>query len=281
MATAAGQKKGERVRVLAGSAMRTAPGGQVIGVLSRAFEGPVEMVQGSAVRLRIHGFVSEKAVRLEANRNRGLVGGTGASGGVLRTGPSEKEPELAMLRRGAVVFSGQPSSTFLAVNRTVWVDKSRLAKLTTSRTTASKPPTPPGRTAAAAPKSAEMPAIEAVPRSTTASETNPAIFSELSAADLRANPRGTKGRIVRWKVEALSYQLADGLRRELNGEPYLLARGPGTERALLYLAVPDSLVGAARALAPLTSVTVTARVRSGKSEPGGAPILDLLELVRR
>ncbi|MEO7361764.1 MAG: hypothetical protein ABI120_15645, partial [Gemmatimonadaceae bacterium] len=135
---AAGQKKGERVRALAGSAMRTAPGGQVVGVLSRAFEGPVEMVQGTAVRLRINGFVSEKSVRLEANRVRGLVGGAGASGGVLRTGPSEKEPELAMLRRGAVVFSGPPSSKFLPVNRTVWVDKSRLAKFATRATSASK-----------------------------------------------------------------------------------------------------------------------------------------------
>ncbi|MEO7359526.1 MAG: hypothetical protein ABI120_04310, partial [Gemmatimonadaceae bacterium] len=104
---------------------------------------------------------------------------------------------------------------------------------------------------------------------------------ELSAADLRADPVGTKGRTVRWTVEALSYQIADGLRRELNGEPYLLARGPGKERSILYLAVPDSLVEAARALAPLSTITVTARVRSGRSQPGGVPILDLLELARR
>ena len=281
-ASAAAQKKGERVRVLAGSVLRTAPGGQVIGVLSRAYEAPAEMVQGSAVRLRITGFVSEKAVRLESNRRRGLIGGSGANGGVLRTGPGEKEPELAKLRRGAVVFSGATSSTFLAVNRTVWVDKSRLATFTAPGAAASKPPK--GGVRAPAPTTAkisEKPVLHSVPGSTARAETNPLSTNELSAADLRADPRGTKGRVVRWTVEALSYQLADGLRRELNGEPYLLARGPGKERAILYLAVPDSLVAAARALAPLTTITVTARVRSGKSEPGGAPILDLLELVRR
>jgi hypothetical protein len=104
---------------------------------------------------------------------------------------------------------------------------------------------------------------------------------ETSAADLRADPNGMKGKIVHWDVEALSYQVSDGLRRELNGEPYLLALGPGKERAILYFAVPDSLISQARALAPLSIVSVTARVRSGRSQPAGVPILDLLELSRR
>ncbi|MEP6781154.1 MAG: hypothetical protein ABJC26_14760 [Gemmatimonadaceae bacterium] len=103
----------------------------------------------------------------------------------------------------------------------------------------------------------------------------------ITAADLRSDPDGNKGKIVHWSVEALSYQLGDALRRELNGEPYLLARGPGKERAILYLAVPDSLVNAARALPALSNINITARVRSGRSEPAGVPILDLLELFRR
>lgn len=103
----------------------------------------------------------------------------------------------------------------------------------------------------------------------------------LSAADIRADPAGTRGRVVQWSVESLAFQTADGLRRGLEpGEPYLLARGPGEERAVLYLAIPDSLVARARALAPLARVTVTARVRNGRSQPAGVPILDLLELAR-
>ena len=292
MLPAGAQKKGDRVRVLAGSAMRTAPGGVVVGVLSRAFEGPVEMVQGTAVRLRLNGYVSEQSVRMEPNRNRGKGVGAGNTGGVLRTGPSEKEPALATLRRGAIIFQGQKFKTFLAIHRTIWVDKSRLAKLAAAETGAAKPPSAASRSSVPIlPKPTEKPAVSAVagggngsvPKSrATSNPINAAVdVGELSAADLRADPRGTKGRVVRWTVEALSYQLADGLRRELNGEPYLLARGPGKERAMLYLAVPDSLVSAARALAPLTSISVIARVRSGKSEPGGVPILDLLELVRR
>ncbi len=342
--SALAQKKGDHVQVLAGSALRTVPGGRVVGVLSRALDGPVEMVQGSAVRLRLRGFLSEKSVKLEANGTRAVVAGAAENHGILRTGPSEKDPALATLQLGAVVFPGPRSASFLPVNRTVWVDKSRLAKLTAPAASGALKPTRPEARVSAAQTSAAEPVAQA-PRPTAAAAAVPASLvpalppkqtiglsalrlspdgdpitslppgtvvsplttdngwtrvrlegwiqtkslaaasakaaGELSAADLRADPKGTKGRAVRWTVETLSYQLGDGLRRELNGEPYLLARGPGNERAILYLAVPDSLISAARALAPLTSVTITARVRTGRSEPGGVPILDLLELVRR
>lgn len=104
----------------------------------------------------------------------------------------------------------------------------------------------------------------------------------LTAADLRMDPVGNRGRVVRWQVEVVGLQTADALRRDLAAdEPYLLAMGPGSENAILYIAVPPSLLAEARALAPLAKVTVTARVRSGRSEPTGAPVLDLLSLVKR
>ncbi len=104
----------------------------------------------------------------------------------------------------------------------------------------------------------------------------------LSAADLRANSAAYVGRLVRWSVEVLAFQTADELRRGLTpGERYLLARGPGDERAVLYLALPDSLVSRAQALPPLAEISITARVRNGRSEPAGVPILELLDLSRR
>jgi hypothetical protein len=103
----------------------------------------------------------------------------------------------------------------------------------------------------------------------------------LSAADLRADPEGTRGRLVRWHVQVIKLQRADPLRKGLaDGEPYLLARGPGDENALVYLAVPPSLLETAKSLAPLDEVLVTARVRDGRSEPVGVPVLDLQTLVR-
>jgi hypothetical protein len=106
--------------------------------------------------------------------------------------------------------------------------------------------------------------------------------ASLTAADLRADPAGTRGKTVRWEVQLLSLQTADPLRRELSpDEPYLLARGPGTESALLYLAVPPSLLNEVKSIPPLTNVLITARVRSGRSEPVGTPILDLKSIARR
>lgn len=103
----------------------------------------------------------------------------------------------------------------------------------------------------------------------------------LSAADLRADPEGTRGQTVRWQVQLLAFQTADRLRRDMApDEPYLLARGPGRENALLYLALPPSLVQTARAIPALSQIVVTARVRTGRSDPVGVPILDVQSIVR-
>lgn len=105
--------------------------------------------------------------------------------------------------------------------------------------------------------------------------------ANLSAADMRADPTGARGKMVQWTVEFLALQTADPLRRGLaDEEPYMLARGPAGENSLLYLVVPPSLMGTARALQPLARVAVTARVRDGRSEPVGTPILDL-QTIRR
>lgn len=104
----------------------------------------------------------------------------------------------------------------------------------------------------------------------------------LTAADLRLDPEGYKGRTVRWTVQVVGLQTADPLRRALAPEePYLLAMGPSGENAILYLAVPPSLLDEARTLTPLADVIVTARVRNGRSQPTGAPVLDLLSIARK
>ncbi len=104
----------------------------------------------------------------------------------------------------------------------------------------------------------------------------------LSAADLRSNPDGYVGRTVRWSVTALAYQTADPLHRDMRpDEPYLLARGPGKENALLYLTLPAGLVDRAKGLAPMTALTITARVRTGRSSPAGVPILDVITLATK
>jgi hypothetical protein len=106
--------------------------------------------------------------------------------------------------------------------------------------------------------------------------------SAVSAADLRSDPEHYKGSTVRWVVQAIAVEAADPLRKGLApDEPYLLARGPGSESSLLYLALPTALVASAKALAPLSYIMVLARVRAGRSDPSGVPILDVLRIVPR
>jgi hypothetical protein len=105
--------------------------------------------------------------------------------------------------------------------------------------------------------------------------------ARLSAADLRSDPAAYHGRIVRWDVQVIAVQRADPLRRSLApDEPYLLARGPGDEGAILYVAIPQALLEQVRALPQLSAVMITARVREGRSAPVGAPLLDLISFTR-
>lgn len=104
----------------------------------------------------------------------------------------------------------------------------------------------------------------------------------LSAADVRANPAAAQGKLVRWDVEAVALQTADALRTGLeSGEQYLLALGPGNEKTLVYIVIPATLTQTARSLPPMAPITVTARIRNGRSEPAGVPVLDLQSLTRR
>lgn len=350
MADAQSPRRGDRVTVRSGTALRGTPGGDVIGVSSREISATVESAQSTFVRITISGHVEPAAIRLTADRTRGEV--SEARGTTLHASASRASASVAELRRGTYVFpdgaASFPSSRgadFFSARRSLWVDVSRLAARTTaaapsraaaaqgSQTSQAAQATPSasdagrerGTTAEGAPERAPVPAgptletrvqtslqagpggevLASVPggvalttlareggwvrvriegwmpdSAVEAAGTRSA--GALTAADLRANPEGTKGRLVRWSVESLAFQTADELRRGLTaGEPYLLARGPGNERAVLYLAVPDSLVGRAQALPPLAEISITARVRVGRSEPAGVPILDLIDLARR
>jgi hypothetical protein len=104
----------------------------------------------------------------------------------------------------------------------------------------------------------------------------------LTAADLRADPDGHKGKVVRWEVQVIGMQLADPLRRDMAvDEPFLLTMGPTGENATIYVTVPQGLITESRAIAPLTNIILTARVRTGRSNPTGAPILELISFVKK
>jgi hypothetical protein len=101
----------------------------------------------------------------------------------------------------------------------------------------------------------------------------------VTAAELRAEPQRYAGQVLRWNLEFIAIQKADDLRPDIpSGSSYVLARGPLPERGFVYVIVPDTRVPAFRALTPLVTMTITARVRNGRSRYLGNPIVDLISL---
>lgn len=105
------------------------------------------------------------------------------------------------------------------------------------------------------------------------------VASGLTAAELRQNPEKYRGRRVRWTVQFVALRRAEAIRTDFyEGEPFVLARPPGSEEGFVYLAVPPGLLSRVQELKPLQSIGILARVRTGRSSLMGVPILDLLDL---
>ncbi len=239
-----------------------------------------------------------------------------ATDALLRTGASRSAPIAAAVEQGMGLHVVRRSGSWTQVQRTGWIHRSALpAKLAGNPAPppAAADTTPPaagqaGDAGAVTPvKSAALSAAPGVAPVATLQhgavltplardrgwvrvrlegwvrEADVAAadssLARLSAADLRASPNEYVGRTVRWTVTSLAFQTADPLRHDMKpDEPYLLARGPGAETSLLYLTLPPDLVVRAKALAPMTKLIVTARVRTGRSDPSGVPILDVLSM---
>jgi hypothetical protein len=101
----------------------------------------------------------------------------------------------------------------------------------------------------------------------------------VTAAELRAEPQRYGGQVLRWNLEFIAIQKADDLRPDIpSGSSYVLARGPLPERGFVYVVVPDTKLPAFRALTPLVTMTITARVRNARSRYLGNPVVDLISL---
>jgi hypothetical protein len=104
--------------------------------------------------------------------------------------------------------------------------------------------------------------------------------SGVTAADLRNDPDAWKGKVLRWAIQFIALQTADELRPDFTpGQRYILARGPAPEYAFVYIVVPPERLAAVSRLQPLDSLTVLARVVTGRSAYLANPILELVDIV--
>lgn len=106
-----------------------------------------------------------------------------------------------------------------------------------------------------------------------------AVLRGVSGAEVRSNPDIYAGKLVLWRLQYISLQVADELRRDLPpGQHYMLARGPMPEPGFVYALVSDTQVEELRSLAPLTELDVIGRVRRGRSQQLGNPIIEVVDI---
>jgi hypothetical protein len=109
----------------------------------------------------------------------------------------------------------------------------------------------------------------------------PAILTEVRAADLSREYDRFRGRIVEIRLQYISLERAEQVRTDFReGEPFLLTRSLVEDRSFVYVAVSSEHSEAVGSLTPLESIRVLARVRAGAAAFTGSPILDLIEFER-
>ncbi len=102
---------------------------------------------------------------------------------------------------------------------------------------------------------------------------------DVTPAQLRADPSRYRGALVRWRVQFISLRRAERARSDFReGEPFIHARGAAGDAGFVYLAVPQELLAVAEGLQPLQYVTVVGRVRIGRSQLLGSPVVDLTDI---
>jgi hypothetical protein len=109
-----------------------------------------------------------------------------------------------------------------------------------------------------------------------------AVLGDSGWAAVREDPERYRGRLVEWTLQFIALEEAERFRTEfVEGEPFILARGPGEDAGFVYLAVPPDRMSEVSRLSPLARIRVLARIRAARSTLTGAPVLELLEITGR
>jgi SH3-like domain-containing protein len=235
--------------------LRLGPNGRVLARLVRgALLDEVER-RGAWVHVRRGGWIATSAIGPGAARTAAQQA-TAAPAGDSST-PEDVDPRRAVLRRRVQLFRAPdvPTTGFLDAGMPVRITAraGQWVRVEAQGWVKESEVRPPGGQA----------------------------VSGVTAAELRANPDEWRGKVLRWTIQFISLQTADELRSDFApGQRYILARGPAPEYAFVYVTVPPNKLEEVAGLRPLASVTVLARVRSGRSAYLANPILDLLDIVQ-
>lgn len=107
------------------------------------------------------------------------------------------------------------------------------------------------------------------------------LLVDVTRDSLAIDPERFRGRRVEWAIQFITLQEAERFRTEfVEGEPFMLARGPGDDPGFVYVAVPPEWLEQVKRLAPLQRLRIVGRIRIARSALTGAPVLDLVDITR-
>jgi hypothetical protein len=293
------------VRLTRDTRVYKAPGGPSLGLLLSGSEVVPGRVNGSAVEVRLDGWVISSSLGA-FDRDGFNIAINKRPNENLRATPNGAA--VARLVNGTGFTKTESRDAWTRVRRTVWVDVSAIEQAGGTVITPSAGPslaeraelvlraplalTPGGDTVGVVDSGTVARLLtrsggwtrvqfEAwIPDSTLA--TAPAgVIVGVSQAEVQANPSRFVGQVVQWKVQFIALQKADELRPEIPvGMMYILTRGPLPEPGFVYVTIPPDQVTQFEQMPALKELTVRGTIRSATTKYLPTPVVELISLVQ-
>lgn len=259
------------VTVRGGENLRAVPGGRVLARLANGFLlDQVSRGDNGWVQVRRTGWMWGES--LEPVRGAG----TTAPGA-----PTSAAAQRAAADPAASLAPGASRAPAASLDRAVTARQAGLHRMPDTEPTGSLAEGTPVRVLARSGEWVRV-ATEGWIRASDLKPSSPGVLAGVSGAEVRARPDEFEGRTVQWSVEFVALQTADELRPEIpTGQRYLLARGPLPESGFIYVIVPAALIERIERLQPLAQLVIIARVKAGRSQYLGNPVVELVDLAVR
>lgn len=254
------------VTVSGGENLRATPGGRVLARLANGFLlDEVSRGADGWVQVRRTGWVWGQSLE--------PVSGAGVAAAPASATPVPPRPPAA---RDPAVSAGPAS-----LDRAVTAHQTAVHRIPDSEPTGSLAEDTPVRVLARSGEWVRV-ATEGWIRESDLKPASPGVLAGVSGAEIRARPAEFEGKIVQWAVQYIALQTADELRREIPaGQRYMLARGPLPESGFIYVILAPAMVGRIEQLQPLAELVIIARIKVGRSQYLGNPVVELVDLAVR
>lgn len=262
------------VTARAGENLRAAPNGRVLARLAVGFLlDEVSRNSDGWVQVRRTGWMWEQSLE--------PVGNSANPAGAPAPVPTTPAPSRPPAAGDPVASPFLPGTGPASLDRAVTARQTAVHRIPDSEPTGSLAEDTPVRVLARSGEWVRV-ATEGWIRESDLKPSSPGVLAGVSGAEVRARPAEFEGKTVQWAVQYIALQTADELRREIPaGQRYMLARGPLPESGFIYVILAPAMVGRIEQLQPLAELVIIARIKAGRSQYLGNPVVELADLAVR